>query len=201
METKRRPVYAMITATTDLPDYYTDETVLRTMTYQSNPGTILINTSTGSIKIRKPGKEKALQYIANYRNDSNLGIAQPLMANIFKIISGQFNQKSTIFAESIFDFGNTSGEALNAYIQILKNPDIDMKFFKTGWLDSNVIRNYISMIDDSSTGISFLGELINTTFESHTSSPENQHEEKKYQGIRRKTSDSKKKSTRTSEKV
>lgn len=195
MKNAKSQIYVLITDKTDLPDYFMDETILRTMRFQSDPGVILVNTNTGSFKIRNSGKSTAVQYNPNYRKDTTLGLGYPSMAQIFEAISNCVEENWTIYAESIFEYGNTPGEISEAYVQFLKNPNIELKFHKTGWLDSSVIRNIINIIGDSA-GINHLNELIRTTFETHEKSPATRNEEYQYQGIREKLNKIKKKTSK-----
>lgn len=196
MKSASTQIYVLIPSEIDLPDYYMDETILRTMRFQSDPGVILVNTRTGSFKIRQSGKNIAAQYTPNYRKDTKLGLGHPTKIQIFDAISSCIKQDCTIFAESIFDYGDTPGEVSDAYIQFLKNPNIDLKFHKTGWLDSSVIRNIISIIGDTA-GVNHLNELIRTTFETHEKSPATKNEEYQFQGIREKLTRIKKKTSET----
>ena len=83
----KQKTYVLVLAESDVPDYFKDETSLWAMNFHNDPGAILVNVRTGSVKIRHPGRKKATTYMPNYLIDKNQETNSPSMTHIFEFIS------------------------------------------------------------------------------------------------------------------
>ena len=161
MQDHRRIANVLIASDMQLPDFFTDETVLRAKNDYPCAHTILINTRTGNIRFTDTDREL-----------SSLEVQKPFArSDLFAALARKLDEDTLIVADHIFMFADNSDEASLCYWQLLSNPKIEVRFFRTGWLDSsvfNMIRNY-----RESEIVSFkcLDMMIRQTFATETLSP------------------------------
>ncbi len=170
-------------STGQLPDYYTDETVLKAKNDYESVETILINKATGEIRVTDT--DKTLR---------TFKVKEPLdTKRLFAAVSRTIEKKTVIVTDNILSFSNEADEAAFCYLELIKNPLVEIHFFHSGWLDSSVYRSLRLATCSPEVAFKLMSDIIKKTYSTFPGAYELMEQQAEYNNLHEYSSMSKKK--------